>query len=403
MHQRVRHFSAVVLLLATLGASVVADVANAQGSAAGPPIVVGVPIPLSGDLRSFGIMMKNSFEMAKESINESGGINGRPLQVIYGDDQGRPAEGVKVVTEMVSRSKAVMLVGGYSSSVTHATARAAQKLDIPFLICTASADKITEESLDNVYRLNPPISEYTQGLEDFWIKNLRLQSMAIVYEDTLFGTNGMKRMIEFCHDNAIEVRQIISYDRTRASKVYFRPLVALLTEDPPDVVYMVSYLKDAVALVQTLRDLGVKSLLCGGGGGFTHHDFIQGAGRDANLVLTATLWFWNSPRPGAKDYYDGYFKRYGQTPDYHGAEAFSALTVAADALRRAGALTAEGIRTALNKTFLTTPFGPVKFYSYYDFERQNSVPTLVLQVIDGQFECIWPPGQATAGFVQPSK
>jgi ABC-type branched-subunit amino acid transport system substrate-binding protein len=77
------------------------------------------------------------------------------------------------------------------------------------------------------------------------------------------------------------------------------------------------------------------------------------------------------------------------------------LLVAADALKRAGSQTSQAIRTALDKTFLVTPFGPVKFYSYYDFERQNSVRTQVLQVIEGAFQCVWPPDLATAKFVSP--
>jgi branched-chain amino acid transport system substrate-binding protein len=50
-----------------------------------------------------------------------------------------------------------------------------------------------------------------------------------------------------------------------------------------------------------------------------------------------------------------------------------------------------------------TPFGPVKFISYENFERQNSLPTQVLQIIDGKFECVWPQELATANFSTPSE
>jgi branched-chain amino acid transport system substrate-binding protein len=148
--------------------------------------------------------------------------------------------------------------------------------------------------------MNPPISEYTKGLEDFLVKNRKPKSMAIVYENSMFGMDGMKRMMEFCRDNAVEVQHLISYDRTKASIEYFRPLLAPLTSETPDAIYMISYLNDAVALVKTIRQLGITTLLCGGAGGFTHEAFIKGAGPDANLVLTATLWFRNAPYPGPK-------------------------------------------------------------------------------------------------------
>jgi branched-chain amino acid transport system substrate-binding protein len=50
---------------------------------------------------------------------------------------------------------------------------------------------------------------------------------------------------------------------------------------------------------------------------------------------------------------------------------------------------------------MITPFGPVKFKSYGNFERQNSLPTQVLQIINGKFECVWPQNLATSNFVAP--
>ena len=98
-----------------------------------------------------------------------------------------------------------------------------------------------------------------------------------------------------------------------------------------------------------------------------------------------------------------FLQMYSYSPDYHGAEAYSALLVAADALKRAESLSPKSIRAALNKTLMMTPFGPVKFYTYEDFERQNTVRTLVLQIINKKFEVIWPLDVAMAEFVSPDK
>ena len=308
-----------------------------------------------------------------------------------------------MVKKLVIDYKAIMLVGGYSSSPTYVMAKTAQKLDVPFLISTASADKITQKGWENIFRLNPPISEYTKGLEDFWIKNFKPKSMAIIYENSMFGTNGAMQMMSFCEDNAIEVSALIGYDREMASQTFFRPLLAPLTEEIPDVIYMISYLEDAVALVKTVRELKLTSLLCGGAGGFTLEEFVKRAGDAANYLLTATLWSEHLLFPGAKEYHERYVQMYGVEPDYHGAEAYSALLVAADGLKRAESLRPQDIRSALNSTFMITPFGPVKFYSYEDFERQNSVRTLVTQIINGRFKIIWPPDLANSQFVQPGE
>jgi branched-chain amino acid transport system substrate-binding protein len=280
-------------------------------------------------------------------------------------------------------------------------AKQAQKKDVPFLICTASADKITQRDWQNIYRLNPPISEYTKGLEDFWIKNFKPKSMAIIYENSMFGTTGAVRMIEFCRDKAIEIRANINYDRTIATPSYLRALLAPLTEEPPDVIYMIAYLNDAVMLVEQIRALKIPSLLCGGAGGFALEEFANKAGEAANYMLTASLWSQHVRYPGAMTYYNQYSERYGSVPSYHGAEAYSALLVAVEALKKASSFKPKDIRAGLDQVYMQTPFGPVKFYTYEDFKRQNSVNTLVLQIIDGKFEAIWPPDVASTQFVLP--
>ena len=372
-------------------------------SSASEPIIIGVPLPLSGKQMEDGRMMRDSFEMAGNAINENGGINGRPLHLVYADDQGKESIGEKIIIDLVNNSKAIMLVGGHTSAPTYAMAKVANKLDVPFLISTASADRITQKRWKNIYRLNPPVSEYTKGLEDFWMKDFKPKSMSIIYENSMFGINGATYMMGFCLENGIEVRSTVGYDRERTDPAYFRSILALQVEDPPDVIYMVSHLEDGAMLVKAIREVKVDALLCGGAGGFTSQEFIKRAGKAANQLLTATLWSHQLPYPGAKEYYDRFLQAYSYPPDYHGAEAYSVVLVAADALKRVESFSSESIRAALDKTFMMTPFGPVKFYAYEDFERQNTVRKLVLQIINDTFEVIWPLDIATAGFVSPDK
>jgi len=382
--------------------AIVAVLSLSVAEATQEPVIIGVPLPLSGNLKEFGTMMKNSFEMAQTSVNEAGGINGRPVEIVFADDEGQVAS-VQPAFDKLLAAKPVMLVGGYASDPTYQMAKLAQKKDVPFLICTASADKITQKRWKNIYRLNPPISEYTKGLEDFLVNNFKPESVAIIYENSMFGTNGALRMTEFCQDQAIDIRAQIDYDKARITPGYFRSLVAPLTVEPPDVIYMISYLEDAVMLVQQIRDIKLNSLLIGGAGGFTLDKFIQKAGKSANHLLTVSLWSEHVLYTGAKAYYTQYVKRYGKSPSYHGAEAYSALLVASDALKRATSLNPKTIREALNRTYIITPFAPVKFYSYDDFERQNSINTLVLQIINGKFETIWPPELASTPFILPDR
>ncbi len=365
---------------------------------ASEPLTIGV---LHSEAYPYATMMKNSFELALEFINKEDGIKGKPLKLVYANDQGKPRPGEKAVTDLIAKTGAVMLVGAYQSSNTIYMARIADKLDRPLLVCTAADDRITQRKWKNVYRLNPPAKGYTNGLEDFFLNKIRPKSMAIVYENSPYGTSGAMRMMWFCRGNNIDLRAIEPYHKERLSADYFKRIVTRLKEDPPDVIYMVSYLKDAALLVNKIRDAKIDSLLCGGAGGFTSQKFIAEVGASASLLLTATLWTPQLQYPGTKEYYDQYTKKYATSPDYHGAEAYSALLVAADALKRSDSYSPQSIRAALDNTDMMTPFGPVKFTSYEKFERQNSLPTQVLQIINGKFECVWPEKLATSNFIAP--
>ncbi|MBW2438249.1 MAG: ABC transporter substrate-binding protein [Desulfobacterales bacterium] len=384
-------FSFYRVILFALAAILTAPVTGA----ASEPIIIGIP---HSEAYTYAKMMKTSLEMALESINKAGGIKGQPLKLVYANDQGKPKPGEKAIIDLVEKNGAVMLVGGYQSSNTIFMARMAEKLDRPFLVCTAADDRITQRKWKNVYRLNPPAKGYTNGLEDFFLNKIKPKSMAIVYENSPYGTSGAMRMMWFCRGNDIELRAIEPYHKERLKPDYFKRIVARLKENPPDIIYMVSYLKDGVLLVNNIREAKINSLLTGGAGGFTSPRFITQAGANANHFVTATLWTRCLQYPGTKEYYDSFTNTYGSSPDYHGAEAYSALLVAADVLRRADSYSPASIRKALDQTDLMTPFGPVKFTSYENFERQNSLPTQVLQIINGKFECVWPQEHATADF-----
>ncbi len=362
------------------------------------PVTIGV---LENQGFAFAPMMKRSFELAMEMINAKGGINGRPLELDFANDNGDPQMGIKAVKHLVKQAQVVMLVGGDSSSNTIHMARTAESLDMPFLVCTAADDRITQRKMKNIYRLNPPANEYASGLEDLLLRKVMPESMAILYENSPFGTSGAMRMMWFCRENDIEITAIVPYHKERAGADYMQRLIDPLKINPPQVVYMVSYLNDGARLVKAIRAARIDALLCGGAGGFTHPDFINKTGEASNNFITATLWWPEQKHDMAGEYTALYRARFKQEPDYHGAEAYSALLVAADALKRSNSHDPGQIRKALDQTNLETPFGHVEFKSYGKYEHQNSRPTLVLQNIKNKYACIWPEDMSMAEIVLP--
>jgi len=379
--------------------ALISGAAQANASQTGP-ITIGV---LENAKFAFAPMMKGSFNLALEKINAKGGINGRAIKLVFANDGGNKKMGIQAVKKLVNTDKVVMLVGGYSSSNTLYMAQTAERLDIPFLVCTAADDRVTQRKKINIFRLNPPAAEYTRGLEELLTQKIKPASMAIVYENSPYGTGGAMQMMWFCRENDIELKAIIPYHKERAGSEYFKRLLQPLKINVPDAIYMVSYMKDAVALVRQIRAEKIRSLLCGGAGGFTHPDFIRLAGPASQHLLTATLWTDDQQDDLARQYAESYRVKFNQKPDYHGAEAYSALLVAADALKRSKSLRPRHIRQALEKVDIKTPFGKVVFKTHGKYDRQNSQATLVLQVVENQYRCVWPEKVSVAELFLPPK
>jgi len=290
--------------------------------------------------------------------------------------------------------------GGYSSSVTWATVAVAQQNKVPFLVNTGSADRITEQGWQYIFRLNPPVSEYPGGFTSF-LKEVSkdVKTVAILYENSLFGQSGSKKFVKQCEALGLNVLLKEGYE---AGAIDFKPLLVKVKAKNPDLIYMISYIMDASLLIRQSKELKLNpKLFVGGAAGFTLPEFQKNAGKASEYVYSATLWTPSVPYPGAQAYYDNFVAKYGTPTEYHGAEAYAALYVIADALKRAKALTRDGVREALATTNLKTAFGPVKFISYDKKTQQNKLPTFLVQWLDGKLETVWPKKVATRQYVYP--
>jgi len=362
-------------------------------------VKVGVILPLTGGQAAFGEIEKNSFEMAVEKVNADGGINGKKLELLFEDDTGKPEVARSAAEKLISKDKVVMLGGGYGSSETFAVAGVAQQNGIPFLVNTGSADKITEQGWDYVFRLNPPVSAYPEGLESFLTEVVKPKSCAILYEDSAFGTSGSKKFSELAKSLGMKVDMMEGYSK---GGVDFKPLLVNVKQANPDLIYMISYIMDASLLMTQSMELRVMpKLFVGGAAGFTMPEFVKNAGKAANLVFSATLWYETLPYPGAAEYFNEYVKKYGNPTEYHGAEAYAACQVIADALKRAKSFSHQDVKTALSETDMVTVFGPVKFISYDKKINQNKLSTYLVQWIDGKLELVWPKDVASKPYVYP--
>jgi len=369
------------------------------GPALAESVKVGVVLPLTGSQAKFGEIEKLSFDLALEEINAAGGINGKKLELVMEDDTGRPEVGRSVVEKLITKDKVIMIGGGYSSSVTYAVAGVCQQNQMPFLVNTGSADKITTSGWDYIYRLNPPVSKYADSIETLLAAKVKPKTAAILYENSLFGTEGAKSFEETCKKLEIKVLLKEGYEH---GGIDYKPVLTNIKQLNPDILYMVSYIMDASLLMKQAKEMKLTpKMFIGGAAGFTLPEFVRNAGVASEKVISATLWHEVLPFPGAMDYYKKFVAKYNKPTEYHGAEAYAACYVIADVLKRAKSFKNTDVKQALSETDMMTVFGPVKFTTWGEMKNQNIATTYVVQWIDGKLELVWPAAQATKPFVYP--
>lgn len=376
-------------------------VINFGSASAVETLKVGIILPLTGKLAKYGDIEQKSFLMAVEEINASGGLGGRKIELIIENTKGKSDVGRAVIEKLIRQDKVIAIGGGYSSSVTWATAEIAQQNKIPFVVNTGSADKITEQGWEYIFRINPPVSEYPGTFKAF-AKEVApdIKAVAIVHMNSLFGVSESRKFIHQAEDLGL---QIVFKQSFETSTVDFKPLWVKVKAKKPDLVYMIADNMEASLLMRHAQELNLNpKLFWGHATGYTVLEFQINAGNAAEYVWSATRWTPSAPYPGAQEYYDTFAAKYGIQTDYHGAQAYSAMYVIADALQRTKELTPEGVRKALAKTDMMTVFGPVKFVSYNKKIQQNRLPTLLVQWLNGKLATVWPQKIAAQNYVYPT-
>jgi branched-chain amino acid transport system substrate-binding protein len=358
-----------------------------------------IPLPLTGTNAKFGEIEKRSYEIAMEEINAKGGIKGKKIVLEFEDSQGKPEVSRSIAEKLIDVKKQPVIFGEYSSSCSKAIAAVAEERKTPYMVVTGATDDITQQNYKYVFRMNPSNAYYATGMMSFFKEVVKPTSIAVLYESSDFGTSGAEDMVKQAAKVGMKVLVKEKYEK---GAVDFKPILSRVKAERPDVIYMVSYVMDAALLMKQIKELRIDAkLYAGGAAGFAIPEFIDSAREASEYVVTATLWSPQVAYPGAKEFAEKYKKPYKDYPSYHGAEAYSALYIIKDVLTRAKSMTSDDIRVAMKATNMMTAFGPIKFDDKEGYTNQNFMDTLVMQVINGQHETIWPQKYASKKYIFP--
>jgi branched-chain amino acid transport system substrate-binding protein len=361
---------------------------------------IGVVTSLTGPAAAFGQAHKNGYTIALGELNAKGGLLGKPIELVYYDDQSKPDQAVQGVTKLVDQDRVPIILGAYSSESTRAIVPVTTQKQVPLIIPTAVADNVMESGSPWVFRICAGSGSFAKTTLDFLKNNGDPKNLAIVYENTNFGQSNDKSMREAATAAGLN---LVDEEAYQASSPDYKGLLQRVKAKNPEVIYFASYLLDATTLMRQAAQVGVNpKYYTSAGTGFAAAEFPtkdKGAGAYAEYTFSVSQWLPSAKWKGSKEFDDAFYKLTGAHPAYHAMEAYGALVTAAAAIAKANAAEPAAIRDAIRAVDLPeTPFGPVKF----DARGQNAHPLLMTQVLGGQYKVVWPKDAAETQPVIPA-
>jgi branched-chain amino acid transport system substrate-binding protein len=387
-------------------------------------VKIGGIYPLSGNAASAGVHAKAAIETALEIINNAhpelgslplaqnaglAGLGGAKVEVVFADNQGSPAVGQNQALRLITEEKVVALSGSYQSGVTLTTSAISEKYGIPYVNGESVAANLTERGFKWFFRTTPVAADfakiYLDFLKDMKAGGIKTDNVAIVHENTEYGTSVASVITSVFKDNGQSIAQDIAYS---ANTTDVQSQVLQLKEKKPDVVIMVSYASDAILYAKTMQSLDYKPpMMIADNSGFSDPSFIKAVGKISQGVFNRSsfsIGAAGSPTFLINEMYKK--KSGGDDLDDTAARQMQGFFVLVDAIDRAKSTEPDKIQAALKATDLKPDqlimgYKGVKF----DDKGQNILASgLVIQLQDGEnYVPVWPKDRARTAPAFPYK
>ena len=344
---------------------------RAQGSG---PIKIGAFGPMSGNAAAQGQSLRQGVEMATKAKNAAGGLLGRQIEVIIGDDAGKPEEAAVIARRFATRDNVCIALGSVSSPASLAAAQVFREEQVPQIVVSGTAQRITTQGNEWVFRCTIPDRKFVADLVDFINEKFpRLKRFGFIYVNDDFGKGGFDSFIEAGKKHGMSVAAGESY--TRGDVDFTAQLTKIRAANVDGIVDWSRYTEGAL-IQRQLRQHNMSELPRFGSDGIAPPAFLELAGEAANGVMYATHF---SPataadNPVAVKWIEAVRKEFGKLPDYVHAQGYDAMNVTIQAIERAKSIDRTAIRDALRKTDYQSVRGPFKFDAKGD-------PTLVSHVV----------------------
>lgn len=328
-------------------------------------IRVGAIFPLTGDIASYGKAAKRGIDLGVELINARGGLGGRPVQVIYEDDQGQASKAVAAMQKLVSVDKVPLVMGSAASSVTLALCPIANREKVVLITPISSSKELTQKCPPFFFRVCP--SDVVQAsMMAEWFKEDGRQRAGIIFVNNSWG-QGLKD--EFVSRFNALGGQLVAEEAVKEGERDLRVQLSKIKAARPDALYAITYGREGGALLRQAKELGFNQAIYGADvwGSPELLETAQDAAKGVRIIVPAKFL-----GPKYQEFSEAFQNKYGEAPDTYASYAYDMAHLVASALVKSD--TGDPLRAALLSTFYEGVTGLTKFDQHGDvagkgFER----------------------------------
>jgi branched-chain amino acid transport system substrate-binding protein len=331
----------------------------AGGSRAEDTIKIGVLEPFTGPWAKNGNESYVAMEIARDMINEQGGVIGKKIAFVRGDAPD-PSAGKIEAERIITQEGVKLITGTYASPLGIAISAEAERLGVIHWETIASADIITKRGYTHVFQVGPAASRYGRAALDFSKDELAKRlgkkpddlRIALLWENRAFGS----AVSVGARARAKELGLTLVYDEGYDQfSTDMTPLVQKLKDAKPDVLIAISFINDTILLHRKAKELNFYvPAVIGVSAGHSVPDLKDSLSTAVNGIFVSDLPVLVNPKAlqpaaqkAATEFNERYEKIQHRVPAGHAVASFAALwSLFKDVLPKAKSMDPEDVRAA---------------------------------------------------------
>jgi branched-chain amino acid transport system substrate-binding protein len=245
---------------------VIGMLALSTAAKAADPIRIGTSLALTGGVAPIGKQILAALQIWRDDVNAKGGLLGRPVELLFYDDQSNPANVPQLYTKLIEIDKVDLLIGPYATNMVAPAIPVLMqhKKTTIGILANAANSKFHYDQYFSMLPTGPePQKSFAHGFFELAAAaKPRPKTVAIIAADAEFAQNaadGARQSIK-----EIGGFETVLDQKYPPSTTDYTPIMRAVQALNPDIVFVAAYPPDSVGIVRAANEIGLTPKMFGG-------------------------------------------------------------------------------------------------------------------------------------------